>query len=118
FSSEWEVRLDAKAIGWRRLTDFPFGSTVVKYCDKEPARPFLQPSVVTMNGVPSNCGERRNGADVMAALMARKDSKCSLVHKPPAKDKLRSARWWACFPLPLGISALRRRSVSGAAIVP
>src|ERR1700679_1037075 len=77
FSSDFEVLLDANAIGCSRFTVFPLGSTVSNLSVRTAPKAFLQPSVVTMNGVPSHLGPFSTGSDVMAAFRAMNALVCS-----------------------------------------
>src|ERR1700679_1539196 len=47
FSSDFEVLLDANAIGCSRLTTFPLGNTVSNLCVSTAPKASLQPSVAT-----------------------------------------------------------------------
>src|SRR5882762_5848820 len=116
FSSVSEVRLEAKLMGWIDVLSVPLGRIVVNFWVSIPANPYLQPSVVTIKGVPSYLGPFRTGSLVRAIFSLRKARLCSFVHRP-ANEKPFIARVYAAFPLSLGSSSLRARSVSGCATV-
>ena len=115
FSSVVEVCLDANPIGWAVVLSVPFGRIVVNFWVSIPANPYLQPSVVTMNGVPSYFGPFSTGSLVNATFSLRKAWSCSHFHKPSSANPF-IARVYAAFPFCLGISRLHAKSVSGCAI--
>jgi hypothetical protein len=57
-------------------------TTVVCHCESMPAKPYLHPSVVTTNGVPSNFGPFKTGSLVRAIFSPRKAFSCSSFHIP------------------------------------
>ena len=78
FSSDGNVRLDAKAIGCRWVTSFPPGSVVLILCDNTPAKVSLLLSVVKINGVPSYLGAERTSSEMSHALRAMNVFVCSV----------------------------------------
>jgi hypothetical protein len=71
FSSASDVRLDENVMGWIVVFSVPFGKIVVNFCVSILANPYLHPSVVTMNGVPSYLGPFKIGSQVSATFSLR-----------------------------------------------
>ena len=77
FSSEDDVCFDAYPNGCSHMTFFPPGRIVVIFCESTPANMSFEPSVVSMNGVPSNCSACRTGSDTSLLFRSRNALVCS-----------------------------------------
>jgi hypothetical protein len=99
FSSVSDVHLLLNATGYMCVVSFPFGEIVVCFCDNMPAKPYLQPSVVTIKGVPSNFGPFRTGSLVKATFSPKKAFSCSSFHRSASECPF-MAHQYAALPFP------------------
>ena len=112
FSSAGDVRLDENPMGWTTVFSVPLGRTVVNFYVTMPANPYLQPSVVTTNGVPSYFGPLSTGSLVRATFSLRNARSWSLVHSPCNENPF-MALVYAAFPFSFGRSRFRAKSDRG-----
>ena len=107
-----DVHLDANLIGCVFVWVFPQLSVQSKHCDKMPANPSLQPSVVMMNGDPSYFGPLTTRALVSAVFNTMNAFACIDDHCPSNRWD-QAALWYICFPLPFGTMRVFAKSLRG-----
>src|ERR1700678_1513030 len=112
FSSVGDICLDEKPMGGTVVLVVPLGRSEVKVWERIPAKQYLHPSVLMMNGVSSFFGPFSTGSLVSATFSRRNAWSCSLFPSP-LREYPFMALVYAAFPFSLGKSSFRARSVSG-----
>ena len=107
-------------MGCQRVTSLPLLSVDVNGCDRNPANPCMEPSIVTRNGRPSYWGAHRRGSSERRHFNVTKAFCCSAPHlffSDAVASALLLAPFRMRFELFGGSTLMSRvRSESGAAI--